>query len=175
MNTGSSTPTTAIWCGSTIFGTSGFPVNDINPATVELNGVHAVAHITRKVKRDEFPFATYVFVADQLNLPPGLTTATLTGQLKTGQTFVSQKDVLNIPDSARAFGTLKKKMGNASFYKALAKIEAQNPSTVISVSNTPVIAGSRNPAARGVAKVKVNYTPALAAVGHAGQGRQRSR
>ena len=62
-------------------------MRDINPATVELDGVHAIAHITRKVKRDEFPFATYVFVADQLNLPPGLTTATLTGQTKSGVTF----------------------------------------------------------------------------------------
>jgi hypothetical protein len=149
-----------------IFGTSGFAVKNINPATVELNGVHAVAHITRKVKRDEFPFATYVFVADQLNLPPGLTTATLTGQLKTGQTFVSQRDVLNIPDSARAFGILKNKMGNASFYKSLQKIEARNPSTVISVSSTPVTAASKNSAASGVARIKVNYTPALAAVRH---------
>jgi hypothetical protein len=116
-----------------IFGTSGFAVRDINPATVELNGVHAVAHITRRVKRDEFPFATYVFVANQLKLPPGLTTATLTGQLKTGQTFISQRDVLNIPNSARVFGQLKKKLGNASFYRALAKIEAKNPSAAISV------------------------------------------
>ena len=94
-------------------------MSEINPATVELDGVHAVAHITRKVKRDEFPFATYVFVADQLNLPTGLTTATLTGQIE--QRCVvrhSQKDVLNIPDSARAFGVLKQKMGNISFYKA---------------------------------------------------------
>jgi hypothetical protein len=149
-----------------IFGTSGFHVGDINPATVELNGTHAIAHITRKVKRDEFPFATYVFVADQLNLPPGLTTATLTGQLKTGQAFSSQKEVLNIPNSARAFGTLKQKMGNASFYKSLSKIEARNPSTVISVSSTPVTLASRNRSASGVARIKVNYTPALAAVGH---------
>ena len=82
-----------------VFGTSGFPVSQINPATVELDGVHAIAHITRKVKRDEFPFATYVFVADQLNLPTGLTTATLTGQTFSGVSFSSQKDVLNIPDS----------------------------------------------------------------------------
>ncbi len=53
--------------------------------------MHAIAHITRKVRRDEFPFATYVFVADQLNLPAGLTTATLTGQTKSGVTFESQK------------------------------------------------------------------------------------
>ncbi len=149
-----------------IFGTSGFPVSQINPATVELDGVHAVAHITRKVKRDEFPFATYVFVADQLNLPPGLSTATLTGQTLSGVSFSSQKEVLNIPDSAKAFGILKKKMGNLSFYKTLSKIEAKNPSAVISVSNNPVTLASKNPDARGVAKVKVNYTPTLSAVGH---------
>jgi hypothetical protein len=144
-----------------IFGTSGFPVSQINPATVELDGAHAIAHITRKVKRDEFPFATYVFLADQLNLPPGLTTATLTGQTKSGVAFQSQKDVLNITDSARAFGRLRKFMGNASFYKALAKVEARNPATVISVSSTPVTAVSRNPAAHGIAKVKVDYTPTV--------------
>jgi hypothetical protein len=148
-----------------VFGTSGFPVSQINPATVELDGVHAVAHITRKVKRDEFPFATYVFVADQLNLPTGLTTATLTGQTNSGVSFSSQKDVLNIPDSARAFGVLKQKMGNMSFYKALARIEAKNPSAAISVSSTPVTLASKNAAAHGVAKVKVNYTPTLSAVG----------
>ena len=149
-----------------IFGTSGFRVKDINPDTVELNGVHAVAHITRKVKRDEFPFATYVFVADQLNLPAGLTTATLTGQLKTGQTFVTQKQVLNIPDSAKVFGTLKKKMGNASFYKELSKIEAQNPQSVISVSSTPLTLASRNKAAHGTAKINVSYAPVVKAAGH---------
>jgi len=149
-----------------VFGTSGFPVSQINPATVELDGVHAVAVVNRKVKRNEFPFQTYVFVADQLNLPPGLTTATLTGQLKTGQSFVSQKDVLNIPDSARAFGVLKKKMGDISIYKALAKIEARNPGTVISATSTPVTLASRNSAAHGIAKIAVNYTPALAPAGH---------
>ncbi len=149
-----------------VFGTSGFPVSEINPSTVELEGVHAIAVINRKVHRDEFPFQTYVFVADQLNLPTGLTTATLTGQLKTGQSFSTQKEVLNIPDSARAFGVLKKKMGDISIYKSLAKIEARNPGTVISASTNPVTLASRNRAAHGIAKIKVNYTPALAAVGH---------
>jgi len=150
-----------------IFGTSGFPVNDINPSTVELDGAHAIAHVTRKVKRDEFPFATYFFVADQLNLPAGLTTATLTGQTKSGVTFESQKDVLNIPDSARVFGRLRKYMGDASYYKALAKVEARNPGTVISVTNTPVTTISRNPAATGAARIKVDYTPKVSSAAKA--------
>ena len=57
-------------------------------------------------------------------------------------------------------------MGNMSFYKSLAKIEAENPSAVISVANNPVTLASKNPEARGIAKVKVNYTPTLSAVGN---------
>jgi hypothetical protein len=144
-----------------IFGTSGFPVKNINPTTVELDGAHAIAHITRKLPRYEFPFATYFFVANQVNLPPGLTTATVTGQTKAGVTFQSQETVLNIPNSARAFGQLKKLMGNASIYKALAKVEVRNPKAAIAVNNTPVIVGSRNPAARGMAQIRVDYTPAV--------------
>ena len=74
-----------------VFGTSGFPVSSINPATVELDGVKSIAHITRKVRRDEFPFQTYVFVANQFKLPAGLTTATLTGQTKSGVTFQTRR------------------------------------------------------------------------------------
>jgi len=106
-------------------------------------------------------------VADQLTLPAGLTTATLTGQTKSGVTFESQKDVLNIKDSARAFGQLAKYRGSASFYKALAKIEARNSSTVISVNNTPVTVVSRNPAARGAAKIRVDYTPVVSSAAKA--------
>jgi hypothetical protein len=146
----------------TIFGTSGFPVKNIDPATVELNGTHAIAHINRKVRRNEFPFATYIFVGDQLNLAPGLATATLTGKTKSGVSFESQKEVLNIPNSARVFGRLKKSMGNASFYKALSKFEARHPSAAISVNNTPVTTASRNPAASGAARIRVDYTPAVA-------------
>ena len=88
--------------------------------------MHAIAHITRKVKRDEFPFQTYVFVADQLNLPAGLTTATLTGQTKSGLSFVTQKDVLNIPDSARAFGVLKKNMGEHLLLQGARQVRGPN-------------------------------------------------
>ena len=150
-----------------IFGTSGFPVSQINPATVELDGVTSIAHITRKVHRDEFPFQTYVFVADQLNLPSGLTTATLTGQTNSGVTFETQKDVLNLPHSALAFGQLKKYMGNATYYPRLAKIEAKNPSIANTATGTTVSLASQNSKATGVAAVKVDYTPKVSAAGTA--------
>jgi len=152
-----------------VFGTSGFPVSSIDPATVELDGVAPIAHFTRKVRRDEFPFETFVFVADQLNLPAGLTTATLTGKTFSGATFETQKDVLNLPHSALAFGRLKRYMGNASFYKSLAKFEAKNPSAAVSVSGAPLTAASRNAAARGAAAIKVSYSPRVSASARAAE------
>ena len=149
-----------------IFGTSGFPVSEINPATVELDGAASIAHITRKIRRDEFPFQTYVFVADQLSLPPGLTTATLTGETYSGVKFESQKDVLNLPHSALAFGKLKKYMGNASYYERLAKIEAINPSIGNTAAATVSLA-SRNPKAKGAAAFVVDYTPRVSGAGAA--------
>jgi hypothetical protein len=159
----------------TVFGTSGFPVSQIDPTTVELDGVHAVADITRKVRRSEFPFATYVFVADQLTLPPGLQTVTLTGKTKSGVTFETQKDVLNITDSARLSGQMKKYLGNASFYKALAKVEARHPSTVISVDRPSLSLASRNPAARGAAAIRVDYTPAVSSAAKAAREAEKVR
>ena len=151
-----------------IFGTSGFPVSsDQSGDRSSSTASHPIAHITRKVQRDEFPFQTYVFVADQLNLPSGLTTATLTGQTKSGVSFKRQKDVLNLPHSALAFGQLKKYMGNASYYESLAKFEAKHPSAVISDSTTPVTAVSANPVAEGNAAIPVNYTPKVSAAGNA--------
>jgi hypothetical protein len=145
----------------TIVGTSGFEVKQINPTTVTLDGVHAIAHVTRKVHRDEFPIATYVFPADQLHLPPGLDTVTLAGTLKNGTTtFQSSRTVLNIPDSARVFGQLKRHMGNRSIYPILSKLEAEFPTTVpIPSSNNATIAVSANPAPRGLARLKVHYSP----------------
>jgi hypothetical protein len=149
----------------TIFGTSGFHVMDINPQTVELDGVPAIAHVTRKVRRDEFLNATYVFPADELTSQPvGLYPATLTGSTFSGVPFESSKAVLNIPFSARLFGRLHHYMGGGSIYKALLKAEIRNPSVPISISDRPEIAVSRNPKATGSASIPVNYTPVLTGV-----------
>ncbi len=154
-----------------VFGTSGVPVSLINPATVKLDGAASIAHITRKVKRNEFPFQTYVFVADQLNLPSGLTTATLTGQTTNGVAFSTQKDVLNLPHSALAFGQLKKYMGNASYYERLAKLEAHNPSVANTATSSTVTLASRNSKATGAAAIEVDYTPKVAPAGAATKAR----
>jgi hypothetical protein len=149
----------------TIVGTSGFNVKQINPTTVTLDGVHAIAHVTRKVRRDEFPIATYVFPADELHLPRGLTNVTLAGTLKNGTTtFQSSRAVLNIPDAARVFGQLKRHLGNRSIYPMLSKLEAEFPTTVpIRSSSGVAVATSANPAPHGLARLKVHYAPLVTA------------
>ncbi len=121
----------------TVSGTSGFDVSQINPATVELDGTHAIARVYRKLSTDEFLDATYVFPAQGLNQPNGLYPATLTGETNSGAAFESSKSVLNIPFSSSLFGQLQKYMGGGSIYKALAKAEATEsgslPSRLVAV------------------------------------------
>ncbi len=149
---------------ATVFGTSGFQVGQINPATVTLDGAPALAHIYRKIPHYEFPAETFVFRADQGKLPAGLTTATLKGQLDNGTAFETQATVLNIPFSARLFGRLKKYMGGGTIYNRLAQLEKRNPSIVDAAIGATTPAVSANPAARGLAAIPVDYTPRVHAV-----------
>lgn len=150
-----------------VLGTSGFNVKDINPSTVTLDGVHAIAHITRKVRRDQFPSATYVFVADQLNLPKGLSDVTLSGTLDNGVTkFQSTSAVLNIPYASQvARGPLHHYMGGGTIYNALAKAEAKHPSVAIPSSGAAAVTRSANRTPGQTAKLEVSYSPVVHAAG----------
>jgi hypothetical protein len=148
----------------TILGTSGFNVKDINPSTVTLDGVHAIAHITRKVRRDPFPEATYVFVANQLHLPKGLSNVTLSGTLNNGTTtFKSSTAVLNIPYASQvAKGPLHRYMGGGTIYESLAKMEKRHPGTVaIPSSNAAAVSRSANREPGKSARLDVSYAPVL--------------
>jgi hypothetical protein len=80
---------------ATIFGTSGFHVNQIIPSTVTLGGAHPVFSFIRRVNRDQFPDETFVFRGTDVHLPRGITEATVTGSLTTGQTFSTSTQVFN--------------------------------------------------------------------------------
>ena len=62
-----------------IFGTSGFDVTKIVPGSVSFGGASPVAHFNRHINRDQFMDATYIFRSDQLNLPPGVQNAAVSG------------------------------------------------------------------------------------------------
>jgi hypothetical protein len=78
-----------------IFGTSGFDVTKIEPNTVRLGGASPVFNFTRNINRDEWPDATFVFRGTDVNLPPGVVEAEVTGQLSDGSTFESSEEVFN--------------------------------------------------------------------------------
>jgi hypothetical protein len=78
-----------------VFGTSGFQVDQIIPSTVTLGGAHPVFNFIRNINRDPFPDETFVFRGTDVNLPPGITNATVSGQLQNGQTFASTVPVFN--------------------------------------------------------------------------------
>lgn len=78
-----------------VFGTSGFDAAQIDPATVRLGGATPIESFTRDINRDEFLDATFVFRGTDVHLPPGITQADVTGQLRNGTQFESKTTVFN--------------------------------------------------------------------------------
>ena len=82
-----------------IFGTSGFDVNSILPQSVSLGGASPLAHFTRHINHDQFEDVTYVFRGDQISLPRGITSGTVSGQYLDSQgdlgTFQSSQTIYN--------------------------------------------------------------------------------
>ncbi len=64
-----------------VFGSSGFPVRNIDPNSVRLGGATPYAATIRHVNRDEFDDEVFVFKGSDIHLPPGITVATLTGNI----------------------------------------------------------------------------------------------
>ncbi len=145
-----------------VLGTSGFNVDQIVPNSVTLDGAHAIAHITRKTRRDPFPSATYVFVANQLPLHKGLNNVDLQGTLSNGEAFQSSNTVLNLPyASSVAKGRLHRYMGGGTIYNALAKIEKKHPGVVIQPTAAVAVTRSANAHPGPNAKLAVSYAPVV--------------
>jgi hypothetical protein len=153
-----------------VLGTSGFDVTSINPATVMLDGAKPIAHFTRHFPHSEFLNAVYVFVGSDINLPPGLTTATFTAQTFSGQQITSSKEVLNIPFSARVPGHLHFLLDKGSVYPALGRIAPTQPSAVALDNSTQAVPTTVkvNMAARKAAReLRVNYKAQVSSTGTA--------
>lgn len=66
----------------TVYGSSGFNVRNIIPSTVRFGGAAPAFSFIRRVNADQFPDRTFVFRGPDVDLPPGYTRATITGELK---------------------------------------------------------------------------------------------
>lgn len=78
-----------------LFGTSGFDVTQIDPATVTFGGAHPIFSFTKNINRDEFLDETFVFKGNDIQLPPGVIEAPIIGKLRNGQAFTSTSQVFN--------------------------------------------------------------------------------
>jgi hypothetical protein len=91
----------------TVLGSSGFDVRDIIPETVRLGGAAPAFSFIQRVNADEFPDRTFVFRGPEVDLPPGWTQATVTGNLRNAppggpDSFESSVTVFNLaPDFYR--------------------------------------------------------------------------
>jgi hypothetical protein len=151
-----------------VLGTSGFDVTQIDPATVSLSGAKPISHFTRHFPHSEFLAATYVFVGSDINLPPGLQTATFTAMTFSGQRIQSSKLVLNIPHAARVPGFLHSLMDKGTVYPGLRRVELTQPAAV-SLSNTPqslpTVVNFPMSAPSAARSVKVNYKAQVTSTG----------
>lgn len=78
-----------------VLGTSGFDVNKIDPNSVTLGGAHPLYSFTRFIIKDGSLDATFVFRGTDVKLPPGLTVATVSGNLTDGTSFSTAVRVFN--------------------------------------------------------------------------------
>lgn len=85
----------------TVLGSSGFNVRDIDVSSVRFGGAAPAFSFIRKVNADQFADRTFVFRGPEVSLPPGFTTATITGNLlnqpaNAPTTFSSSATVFNL-------------------------------------------------------------------------------
>ena len=86
-----------------VLGSSGFDPTTIIPSTVRFGdpaslgttGASPILNFERNVNRDQFPDETFVFSGRDVVLPPGISTAQISGQTTAGVFFNSQVRVFN--------------------------------------------------------------------------------
>ncbi|MDR3639604.1 MAG: hypothetical protein P4L84_37735 [Isosphaeraceae bacterium] len=88
----------------TILGSSGFNPTQIIPSTVTLGGAHPLFAFTRPELKTGILAETFVFDGDQINLPAGITQATVTGTLTDGTTFSTSERIFNKSYSSYSAG-----------------------------------------------------------------------
>jgi hypothetical protein len=119
-----------------IFSTSGFDATQIDPSTVRLGGASPIGNFTRRIVGYPFPEETFVFNGLDINLPPGITTATVTGNTYTGTPFSSSVTIFNRNDSyysAKAIQSRDTRIGRMSATELnamAADVAATNASSV---------------------------------------------
>ena len=149
-----------------ILGSSGFDATQIDPATVRLGGATPISSFNRRVNRDEFEDSTFVFRGNDIELPPGIINAEVTGSTRDGQTFATSTRVFNRDPSFYSQGAVRKQAAHSAGPVAgVSRSTAEAPVARVSIpvrsSKSPVEGRSQNATAGPVVKI-ARREPAIA-------------
>jgi hypothetical protein len=130
-----------------VLGTSGFNVKQIEPASVTLGGAAPIARFFRHVNRDSFLDETFIFRGNQISLPPGFTTATLSGKIDNGLNGAAEPFTSSVPIFNRDASFYSQAALNATAARR-AQLDATVPSFLAqdTLSSAASVAPAFNPA-----------------------------
>jgi len=117
-----------------VLGSSGFDPTTIipstvrlgNPATIATNGAPSILNFEHNVNRDGFPDETFIFNGLDVQLPPGITNAEITGTTTSGQTFASSVQVFNRDASYFTQAQINRQQANWAKYDLAHGIDTTN-------------------------------------------------
>ena len=117
-----------------VLGSSGFDPTTIipstvrfgNPATIATNGATPILNFEHNVNHDGYPDETFIFDGLNVVLPPGITTAEITGTTTSGQTFASSVQVFNRDASYYTPAQISRQAAKFARYDAANGIDTTN-------------------------------------------------
>ena len=159
-----------------VLGSSGFDPTTIIPSSVRLGvpttgttipttGAVPILNFERNVNRDGFPDETFVFNGLDVNLPPGITNAQISGITTSGQTFTSSVRVFNRDASFFSQAQINAQQARFARYDLANGIDTTNgvvappvriPAASIQRANSAAINDLYNPFAGVKRPVQVN-------------------
>ena len=159
-----------------VLGSSGFDPTTIVPSTVRLGvpttgttipttGAVPIQNFERNVNRDGFPDETFVFNGLDVVLPPGITTAQISGTTTSGQNFTSAVRVFNRDASYFTQAQINAQQARWARYDTANGIDTSNgivappvrvPAGSVQRANSAAINDLYNPFAGKTVPVQVN-------------------
>ena len=149
-----------------VLGSSGFDATGIDPATVRLGGATPISSFTKRVNRDEFEDATFVFRGNDIQLPPGINNAEVTGSTRDGKSFATSTRVFNRDDSSYSPDAVRRQGVHSSgpaarFSRPAREAPIARVSIPVRAAKSPVVARHQNATSGPVVKIK-RREPAIA-------------
>ena len=159
-----------------VLGSSGFDPTTIIPSSVRLGvpttgttipttGAVPILNFERNVNRDAFPDETFIFNGLDVDLPPGITNAQISGLTTSGQTFTSSVRVFNRDASFYTQAQINAQQARWARYDAVNGIDTTNgivappvrvPAASLQRANSAAINDLYNPFAGVQTPVQVN-------------------